>query len=116
MTRRSLTRGKPRGFGNNGLMRRIWACESRNGLGIGYLRPPQNHTTPSRVKGPEPRDAASDDPDCCRQYEAIKSSHRPLPCLLPGGKDPFPLLGNLDRQIAAVRAIRIARNRISMGG
>src|ERR1700760_3837523 len=61
MTRRSLTRGKPRGFGNNGLMRRIWACESRNGLGIGYLRPPQNHTTPSRVKGPEPVDPAGEE-------------------------------------------------------
>jgi hypothetical protein len=54
MTRRSLTRGKPRGFGNNGLIQRIWARDSRNRLGIGYLRPSQNHTTPSRVKGPDP--------------------------------------------------------------
>jgi hypothetical protein len=29
-----LTRGKPRGFGNIGLIRRIWRRDSRNSSGI----------------------------------------------------------------------------------
>src|SRR3954452_8373151 len=54
ITRRSLTRGRPRGFGKNRLMRRICPRDSRKSADIGYLRCPQNHITSSRVKGLDP--------------------------------------------------------------
>jgi hypothetical protein len=52
---RSSTRGRPRGLVKDRMVRRIWRRDSRNGSGVGQLRPTQNHAAPSRVKGPEPK-------------------------------------------------------------
>ena len=53
MTRRSSTRCKPRERGKNGSRRRIWTRDSKTRSDMQHLRPTQNHTFPSRVKGPD---------------------------------------------------------------